>query len=302
MAAPKKDITVAQRAKDLLADATRRIELDALVNEQLRIALDALAPDKFPITGPAPQGEFVKRVGAYEAGMNDVLTIAILLVRWGGDEGLLQLEKIVSRIAETAPESGGTVLWLRLRWYPLVLLMYAAGIAAIASHQYSALAVVLATPIPEDPGQMSSGLKPSVLHVLTRLMEIHDNFRWLPGHEQNRYPGSEHLFALLRPVLQDLLFLGYGYERLFDRFEVLGTLVFADFRKRPDEEEAWGPPGRFVYKFDYRNNPFAMLVSEAEAAGPAWPVLAAGLFGSQWDRFEKVVEGYKKAISRGGRG
>src|SRR5439155_5669314 len=42
-------------------------------------------------------------------------------------EGQLQLEKIFLRVAETARSSGGTVVWLQLRWYPLIVLMYAAG-------------------------------------------------------------------------------------------------------------------------------------------------------------------------------
>jgi hypothetical protein len=290
--------TVVERAKELLADETRRIELDAFINEHLRTALEALSPDRFPITGAAPQEDFVKRAGDYEAALSDLLAIVILLARWGEDEGLLQLEKIIARIAETAPESGGTVLWLRLRWYPLLLLMYGAGIAAIAARHFKALHVVLATPVAEDPGQASSALKPLVVQVLSRLSDVDDNFRSLPGRDRVRYPRSEHLFGLLQPLLQELLFLGNGYERLFDRFEVLATLVFADFRKRPDDVDVWGPPGRFAYKFDYRNNPFAMLISEAEAAGPAWPLLSSGLFGGAWDRFQKVVEGYKKTISR----
>jgi hypothetical protein len=46
--------TVVERAKELPADATRRIELDAFINEYLPTALEALSPDRFPITGVAP--------------------------------------------------------------------------------------------------------------------------------------------------------------------------------------------------------------------------------------------------------
>jgi hypothetical protein len=137
--------------------------------------------------------------------------------RWGENDGLLQLEKIFSRLAETAPGSGGTTLWLQLRWYPLLVLMYAAGIAALSARRFDALGSALGTLVCEDTGQSSSGQKPLVLTVVTPLIGILERFKWLPGHDRHRYACSEHLFTLLRPALEDLLFLGGSYELLFDR-------------------------------------------------------------------------------------
>ena len=303
MAGAKKEISVVERAKGLLADPSRRIELDALVNECLANALDALSPDRFPVTGALPQQkEFAERIAAYEAALADLLPFTILLARWGDEEGLLQLEKIVSRIAETAPEGGGTVLWLRLRWYPLLVLMYASGIAALAAHRYKALAIVLTVPIPEDASQASSPLKPAVLLAPARLLEVNDAFKWLPGHEQHRFPLSEHLFAFLKPAFDGLLFLGAAYERHFDRFELLAALTFADLNSRSGDGDMWAPPGRFVYKVEYRNNPYTAMQAEAEAAGAKWPLIESGLFKGSLQRFQEVLEGCRKIFSRWGRG
>src|SRR3989442_5300624 len=129
MVRPDEKKTLADQAKELLADPRQRIALDAFVNEHLRAALEALSAEHFPVTGGGTNQDFVKRVAAYEDAVCDLTEIVILLARWGDAEGRLQLEKIFLQLPETAKSGGGTVVWLQLRWYPLLVLMYAAGIS-----------------------------------------------------------------------------------------------------------------------------------------------------------------------------
>jgi hypothetical protein len=128
-----------------------------------------------------------------------------LLARWGDAEGRLQLEKIFLRLAETAKSGGGTVVWLQLRWYPLLVLMYAAGIAALSARRFDMLGVILTPCVHGESGSSYEALSSAVLTPLTNLGE---NFKALPGHERDRYPRSEHLFGRLRKRLEQLLFLG----------------------------------------------------------------------------------------------
>lgn len=295
--------SVEERAKELLADPTRRIELDDLVNEVLATALEALSPDHFPINGePSRQKEFVRRIAAYEAALGDLLPLTVLLVRWADEDGLLQLEKIISRLAETAPGDNGLVLWLRLRWYPLLVVMYAAGIAALATHRHKALVAVLTVPISEDGGQTNPQLKPAVLHVPSRVLEVNDAFNWLPDCGRHYLPLSEHLFAVLKPVLDRLLFLRFAYERHFDRFELLAALTFTDIKNPSSDGSILTIPGRFVYKSEHQSNPYTTLLGEAEVAGTDWSLLASGLFGGSLVRLRAAVEGYRQKGShwRGG--
>jgi hypothetical protein len=295
---PRNPTALSIRFAGNCGDPRQRIALDAFVNRELRAALESLSPEQFPVTGAASQEDFAKRIEAYDAAINDLIPIVILLVRWGDREGLLQLEKIFSRLAETAPDGGGTVVWLRLRWYPLLVLLYAAGIAALSARRFDALGVVLGTMVWEDPSQSSSGLKPLVLMVTSPLVDVADHFKRLPGHDRDRFPRSEHLFGLLKPLLDELLFLGGNYEPLFDRFELLLALTFADFRDPSGQGDCWGPPGRFAYKQGYSNSPTSMLIDEAKAAGQAWPLLSSGLFGGQFERFQNVAEKYRQLIAR----
>jgi hypothetical protein len=296
MAEREKKKSVGDRAKELLADPRERITLDTFVNAHLRAALEALSLEHFPVTGGGTNQDFVDRVARYEDAVRDVMVITILLTRWGDTEGQLQLEKIFLRVAETARSTGGTVVWLQLRWYPLLVLMYAAGIAALSAHRFEMLAVTLTARVYDD-----TGYEPLVSTVLAPLSHLAENFKALPGHERHRYPRSEHQFVWLREPLEQLLFLGGDYEPLFDRFEVLLALAFADSRDPSGQGDVWGPPGRFAYKQSGSNSPMDVLITEATTAGDGWPLLASGLFGGKSARFLRVADAYRQFINRHGR-
>jgi hypothetical protein len=299
MAETEKKESVADRTKELLADPRERITLDTFVNAHLRAVLEALSPEHFPVTGGGTNQDFIDRVARYEDAVRDVMVIAILLARWGDAEGQLQLEKIFLRVVETVRSSGGTVAWLNLRWYPLIVLMYAAGIAALSARRFDMLAVTLTARV---HGESGSNYEPLVSAVLTPLTNLAESFKGLPGHERDRYPRSEHQFVELREPLEQLLFLRADYEPLFDRFEVLLALAFADFRDPSGDGDVWGPPGRFAYKQGRSNSPMDMLIEEARTAGDGWRLLASGLFGGKSARFLRVADGYRQLINRLGRG
>jgi hypothetical protein len=294
--APKK--SVADEAKDLLADQRNRISLDDFVNEHLRIALVALSADHFPLNVGGTNRDLVDRVGRYEAAVNDLLWLVILIGRWGdAEEGRMLLEKILLRVAETAWSGGGTVTCLQLRWYPLVVLMYGAGIAALSARRDAMLATTL---LPAVGTETSRKAEPLAVAVLSPLTQLADGFKVLPGLEQKKYARSEHLFAFLRSPLDELLFLGRSYEFLFDRFEVLLALAFADLRDPKGEGDVWGPPGRFAWKHRNSDSPLDLLIEEVKAAGDGWPLLGTGLFGRQSKRLLRVAEAYRQVVNRYG--
>ena len=68
-------------------------------------------------------------------------------------------------------------------------------------------------------------------------------FRLLPGLDRRHTPCSDHLFEVLKPLLDELLFLGSEYERAFDIFEVLYAIEYAF-----QSDRGWGPVGRFGWK------------------------------------------------------
>lgn len=106
---------------------------------------------------------------------------------------------------------------------------------------------------------------------------------------------SEYLFRQLQPKLDDTLFIGKGYEKAFDEFEILFALSVADYWTEHNGH-VWGPIGRFGWKEQRTGNaPVTRLLEAAEKDGRNWLPLKAGLFGGDSERFKSVsAEYYKK--------
>jgi len=283
---------VSNTTKELLSDPTKRIKLDDLVALHVRRFLDATDLRHFPVQGAQFSAEgFAKRLSEYEAASKDLLTIVILLARWGDVEQLLVLEKLFVRLAEADKGSSGLVVWINVGWYPIQLLMYAAGIAALSAQRYQALKVSLQTPV--GLHGYANKKAPLVTAVLDKVADLHDVFKTLPGYERNFVPRSEYVFKALQPPLEDLLFLGKSYEDLFDEFELFLALSFMDAN-----DGDWGPPGRFGWKNRHsaEDNPLEQLAQHAAAEGKDWGVLQAGLFQGSETRFQAVVGKLRELI------
>ena len=175
-----------------------------------------------------------------------------------------------------------------------MILMYSAGIAALAEGKYEALKITLETPVQTSHSGTGTRL-PILVPIVSAMTAIHDQFKWLPGHDRNYIPRSEYLFKFLQPVLEDALFLGRNYEPLFDEFEVLVALVYVDVT-----EHDWGPPGRFGWKQrrGYGESPFDQVVEQAKKQGPKWGPFSVGLFQGSIDRFVEITEKYRALLNR----
>lgn len=85
---------------------------------------------------------------------------------------------------------------------------------------------------------------------------------------------------------------------MFDRYEVFMALAIATEGKRR-KEDAWGPLGRFGWKFSsgsWGDNPLARVISEVTMQQAKWPPFEAGIFGSDFAVFEAALAEYAKMI------
>jgi hypothetical protein len=288
------------QVKDYLSDPRYRIRLDDLVSNEIRMTLHALRDEEFPLqTATVTPDDFADRIHRYEAGLSRLTTIVILLGRWGAEEHQPLIERVIARMADRIESRGGKVVWMGLRWYPIMLLMYSGGIAALSSRNYASLSTLLLTKL----GRRITGqeAQEAVVATIDGMLEVEqfELFKKLPGHENQYTPRSEYLFKTLQPGVEDLLFLGNSYEELFDRFEILYALACADVRAQKGRNP-WGPPGRFGWKgqFDVSASPFASLVDEAAHLGATWGPVTLGMFGGSIDRFSSVAKTYNEFLSR----
>ena len=280
----KHNITIVEEIKELLSDSKNRIKLDDFVTKHLRSFLEAASLENFPVKGIGAQKEqFLDRMQKYEEIVKDLQQIVILLARWGEGEQLKILEKVFSRIAEADKGSSGINLWIHFCWYPIQILMYSAGVAALSAGKYDALKVILTTLIQNSSAERKR--LPIIVTVASNISDIHDAFKWIPGKEKNYVPRSEHLFEILEPTLEKLLFVGKSYELLFDDFEVYSALVYMGITGRD-----WRPIGRFGWKHDHGagDNPFNRVVEEAKEVKGEWTPLQVGMFDGSLEKFLEV--------------
>ena len=286
------------RIKSLLSGESSTIELHDFLIGEVREFLAATAEDQFEVNSQYSLEEFTARLAKYEEASSDLSVLLACVAYWAKAAHLATLQKCVARSTDRLDSRGGSTIWLELRWYPIILQIYHAGIAAVDAQRFDSLAALFYAPLSQDQHGESEIL--SVEALGKHLLELNRTnvLKQIPGHEKNFAPLSEYLFKVLQPKLDDLLFLGKNYENAFDLFEVYFALVVADMRQFRNQG-VWGPFGRFGWKHRHgRGSPLAKVVSEALALKQEWPPLKAGLFGGSFERFEKVSAEYSSQVGQ----
>jgi hypothetical protein len=284
-------------AKGYIAEPRSIIKLDDLISDELRRVKGNTTLDRFPVvTETVTPEELTQRLGEYENLTRELRQMIASVAYWGEASHLSIIRKAVARLAECADVASGEVAWIELRWYPTLLLLYTAGIAAVAAGRFEALHALFSASV--NAHQRGEPDQEAVVAAIDADLELQgiDIWKTLPGHERNLLPRSEYLFEVQQPDIERLLFLGKSYEQAFDRFEVFLALVYAYHRP---EGSFWGPPGRFVWQYKRRDragSPLVALMREAEMNGDNWPPLKAGLFGGSLARFTSVAQMYVRFI------
>jgi hypothetical protein len=288
-------------AKGLLSDPRGTIRLHDLVIRCVRKLLVNIDEVNIAyIAGSSDAEKLTNSLVQYESLTRELRGLLSGVAYWGGKESEPLLSKAYARTIEHLDARNADATSGTLKWYPAMLLVYSGGISALANKRYDNLAAILGANIAsarhgKDFISLSVALGEGIV-----ALERPDVFKLLPGHERYYVPRSEYLLKLLQPELDDDLFLGKEYERIFDQFEILFALVNAVFRKKRDEH-AWGPIGRFGWKqtsWGGGDRPLEELLRESQEMKEDWPPFQAGLFGRDFPFFQEAVSEYAQQISK----
>lgn len=281
--------------KDLISSNHSQIKVHDFLIEQVRQFLSATSEDSFATSSQISDEELLERISSYELHTKDLSMIVACLSYWANESQLSLLAKIISRSCDRLLErESGFVIWVNLSWYPLLLLLYHAGISALEAKNYKSLASIFYTKLGASEYENSGSF--FVLKVAKAADELANIFKKIPDYELKYTPFSEYIYKLVQPELDDLLFFGKGYEEIFDEFEILFALSVADIQKQQDSY-IWGPIGRFGWKNRRHGiSPFQKLRNEAAQHKNNWGPIQAGMFGGKYERFEEVAEIYQNQI------
>ena len=281
--------------KTVLADESRLIELHDFMIEEVRSFLAATSEDNFKVSGQFSKEELLERISRYEEASADLSILTACLAYWFNPVHKNILQKIVTRSTDRLEPQSGLGVWLDLRWYPIILNLYTAGIAAVEAQRYDSIATIFYTTIT----QSNTGIDELLIEAASAALlgfARSEVFKQLPGHERNYTPLSEYLFKILQPKIDNTLFVGKSYEKVFDEFEMILAFATADIRERKGEN-IWGPIGRFGWKHREYNPSLLQFIQTARANGPEWGPLRGGLFGGDIKRFEAVADKFEHLVA-----
>lgn len=284
---------IATTLESILEQEKNAIALERFIFPYLQKFTKSVNPERFPNSQSevADTETVIERLRRYEEDVEDLKQIVILLAKWGTDKELEQLEKIFTTVAESDKSNSGLTFLIHLEWYPLMILLYSAGISAIASRNYPALKIVLKSKAYIDDREVEQAI---IVPTLVHISDMQEWFKKVPGHEKHYVPRSEYLFKLLQPTLEDLLFLGKRYERYFDEFEIFLALAFIDETRRQ-----WGPIGRFGYKHSGRRGDglYKNIVGNIAEPDVSWEPFEAGIFDIKDAEFKTLVQEYTERLN-----
>ena len=276
--------------KRYLIDPSAKIRLHDLVYDETEKLIAELSDPKFAAETQLQAAEEVtKRVERYGILSEILLSVIVTSAYWGNEDATNLLVNSLQRAANPV-EIGGLTYLLKLRRYPALLLLYGAGVSAVAANNYQTLATILIKPRVKNTEGKNEEI---CCQIYPHNVMVKNLASLLPNLKNHHTPLNDHIYDKLRGPLRDFLPRDEDYQNSFDRFEYLLGLVHVDLtRQNLASGGWWGPVGCFAW----RNNEFVQengmahkFEVELEAEGPNWGPLKAGLFGGSPKQAKEAI-------------
>lgn len=317
--------SIQAQLKAALRDPAGDIALNDLLVPLANEVQAALAgTDAFPSSSEALSGAeadaalyLVSLVDGCLDSMNPALDALVVLGQWVREDQARTLTRFVERLAPKEAGGSGMVVLTSLRWFPLVVVVYAAALAALHQRNYTSLRCVAldarARDVSDGPVPFIARAHPwrpfSQFELLPQMLahrasgtEVNREFaeELRAGSRGKRYtPVSDYLHDTLRAKFRTDLPDDADYSDLFDRTEAFLALLAIDARSHLRRQRAYfdGPYfGRFTWRERYLRDDDGLAASlEGELAehGEQWGPLQAGLFGGSVERAGAAIQEFK---------
>ena len=288
---------------------------------------------RFPTEGAVSAMQIASQVEDYWRILDPLLDTLVVGGMWSTALYEHTWSEVIERVARARGGESGNVVRLEVRWFPLLPMLYAGGLAAVYRSNFAFLRTIAVDATVNDlhgriaavarahPFQAFKELPISAQILALRASgEVVDQTvvdALANGSRGKRYtPVSDHLHDRLRPKFARLIPEDDRYADIFDRLEIIIALLIADERAlaEPPAGEHWRGPwipapvgGRFTWRDRYAKGDQLLerrLRSELVRDGDRWPPLAGGLFGGSVDRalaaFGQFLDAAEAARSRRG--
>lgn len=268
--------------KRYLEEEKYKIRLHDLVMQETKNLIDNISSKNYSTQEPRPDGdELLRRIKQHEARTEILQSLFITGGYWGNQNTADIFVKSLERLADQKRQTGGYTAWVNIQLYPLLLLIFSAGLAALAAENYSMLFALILKPQNKNAVR---GKEPLILSVFPSAVIEQDVGRLLPNMDRRWTPTSDYLVETLSSPLKEYISEQYDLEDKFDRLEYLIGLSIVDHLLQTSDYP-WGPIGRFGWNRRRLNNSIvSQIKNELEIEKDNWKPLKAGFFGGSLDR------------------
>lgn len=275
-----------EEIKELVTKDSNRIKLYDKIVEQLQAAVLEISKDDLSTNTQWSRDEFANRIKNYDKVTKDLRTSQMLTSYWMSEGKFPDQFFAVKKLATNNKRLSGLTAWIALRWYPVTMLLYTAGISSVLANRYENLYRLLNLTI-ENPTRHDNQLSivEGIIKVFSRFNG--DPFEILFDNKNLAVPRSEYLLSNLKPEFDELFFIGDQFENAFDRFEILLSFEFAHQQAGDNPDNILTPIGRFRYK-GINHSALNSLLLEANRVGESWAPIKAGFFGGDFERFQLI--------------
>jgi hypothetical protein len=283
--------------KRYLADDRYRIRLHDLFHDEVARLEEQTTLTRMPVGGiTMNRDEYLQRLGRYEAISEPLVALMATGAYWSDQEQRELLISILDRLASRWTEPmGGIGTLLELLDYPTVLALYGAGLGAVAGNQLETLAHLLGRLEVRRHGErIAFPLEMAVARVVDE-----GPLQPVSGNPRHYTPASDRLAEVLREPLRELIPNDGRFLEIFDRFEYLFSLAFADLSGRSGGP-MWAPVGSFAWR-NRRVRDGSLYQGVAEEVGREggdWPFLHGPLFEQSSGRFMEVKAAVDDSVAR----
>lgn len=279
--------SLGEQVKALVGDPTMLPQLRDALHLGAGHAIEAMKDPSMALNLGYSAEELARRAEAYEVIAADLARATAVVGFWGTPELGRVVAEVVSKLANAIDRSAGVNVWTDLVLYPALIVEYASGLGAVMGGREAFLSPLLVSPFARQRQEW----KPNVMVLHPGAVMDDRTGQQLPNMARRYTPLSDRLFDVLRDKFDGLVFDDATYELLFDRFECLLGLVFADLA-RGDGASVWAPVGRLGWRAHRREGIWIAIGAELDKQGERWPLLRGGAFDASADRMRASAAAY----------
>jgi len=278
-----------QRVRRILTERESKIKLHEIVYRQTEVLHASLFNDSLPSMNDLESNELLDEIKRLEEETSVLLSMLVEGCYWDEEQEYTEIwVKCIERLANPPVTESQYVQYSELRWYPVVLSLYAAGISAVAHGNYETLLRLVVEPVAYDLNEE----KPVFFEIAYQFARFDALLKKKIADFENRDTPLAHLvFECLRAPLERFLHRREEYARCFARFEFISALEIAHKRRELEGDNAriyghngywtWGKiRGRFIIN---------EIHNEASNKGKHWLPLTAGFLNGDPKEYSLIA-------------